>query len=132
VTIPTFVLDTGALIAVERADPRITALLLRVRAGQARLVVPDAVVAQAWRGGSGRQARIVALLGLKPDQLTTAALDTPAAKRIGVTIAECGHSDVVDIHVALLAREKEATVLTSDRADLLRVHPDLAGRIIDI
>lgn len=131
-TRPAFVLDAGALIALERADPRITALLVRVRAGQARLIIPDAVVAQVWRGGSGRQARIAALLVLKPDHLTTVALDTSAAKRIGIAIGAGGPGDVVSAHVAMLARERNATVLTSDRTDLLRVDPGLARQIIDI
>jgi hypothetical protein len=42
-----------------------------------------ATLAQVWRGGGGRQARISALLGLKSQQCAKAPLDTAAAKRIG-------------------------------------------------
>ena len=100
-----FVLDSGALIALERAEPAMTGLLMRVRTGQARLVLPDAVLAQVWRGGAGKQARIAALLGLKAGRCVTVPLETAAAKRIGLTIGQCGHADVVDVHVALVARD---------------------------
>ena len=66
--VATFVVDSDALIGLERARPELTALLLQVRAGRARVVVPDAVLAKVWRGGTGRQARIAALLGLSPQQ----------------------------------------------------------------
>lgn len=129
---PAFVLDSGALIAVERAAPAMTALLLRVRSGEARLILPDAVLAQVWRGGSGRQARIAALLGLQREQCERVALETDAAKRIGVRIRDCRHADVVDVHVALAAGDHRAAVITSDRGDILAVDPNLQERIIEI
>lgn len=128
----TFVLDSGALIALERAEPVMTGLLMRVRAGQARLVVPDGVVAQVWRGGMGRQARISALLGLKPERCATVPLETTAAKRVGLAIGECGHTDVVDVHVAMVARDHRAAVITSDRDDILLVDPGLKECIVEV
>ncbi len=130
--VPAFVLDSGALIALERAAPAMTALLLRVRSGQARLVVPDAVLAQVWRGGSGRQARIAALLGLQRKQCERVALETETAKRVGVRIRDCGNADVVDVQVALLAGEHRAAVITSDRDDILAVDSNLKDRIIEV
>ena len=96
------------------------------------MVVPDAVLAQVWRGGTGRQARISALLGLKPERCVMAPLETAIAKRVGFMIGECGHTDVVDVHVALVAREQHAVVITSDRDDILMVAPDLKERIVEI
>jgi predicted nucleic acid-binding protein len=128
----TFVLDSGALIALERARPEITALLLQVRAGRARVIVPDAVLAQVWRGGSGRQARIAALLGLKPEQCVKVPLETGAAKRIGTAIGQCAHADVVDVHVALLARQHHAAVVTTDLDDLVKIDAGLADRIVKL
>jgi len=96
------------------------------------LIVPDAVLAQVWRGGGGRQARLSTLLGLKPEQCLKVPLETDAAKRIGATIGRCGHSDVVDVQVALLARHHRAAVVTSDRDDLVDVDPDLGDLIVDI
>lgn len=130
--VPVFVLDAGALIALERAAPAMTALLARVRAGHARLLVPDAVVAQVWRGGTGRQARIAVLLGLKPEHSRAVPLDTTAAKRIGSLIRTSDHADVVDVQVAMIAMDNGAAVITSDRDDITAVSNELADRIIDV
>lgn len=128
----TFVLDAGALVALERADEFMLDLLRRVRAGRGRLILSDAVLAQAWRDGSGRQARIGTLAALRPEHCARVALDTDAAKRVGVRIAECGHTDVVDVHVALLALQHFAVVITSDRSDIEAVDSSLRERIVDI
>lgn len=109
-----------------------TRLLIEVRSGAARVIVPDAVLAQVWRGGAGEQARIAALVGLKPEQCATVALDTDAAKRIGVRIGECRHADVVGVQVALVADVQKAAAITADRDDILAVSPALADLIIDI
>lgn len=107
-------------------------LLTRAKAGQAQLLVPDAVVAQVWRTGSGRQSRLSVLLGLPSEQCRRLPLDTTAARRIGSAIGTTGHTDVVDVHVALVAIENGAAVITSDRSDLVAVDPRLASRIVDI
>lgn len=127
-----FVLDAGALIALERADGFMLELLRRVSQGHARLILPDSVLAQVWRGGSGRQARVATLLALRPDKCLRVALDTEAAKRIGVQIAVSGHADVVDVQVAVLAQRHGGAVITSDRKDLLAVDPTLRDRIVEI
>ena len=126
------VLDSGALVALEKARPEITALLMRVRAGEVRMLVPDAVIAQVWRGGGGRQARVAALLSLKRDRCARLRLDTPTAKRIGVRIGTCGHTDIADVHVALAAEDHGAGVVTSDRQDILTVSPALRDVIMDV
>lgn len=109
-----------------------TRLLMEVRSGTARVIVPDAALAQVWRGGAGRQARIAALLGLKPERCAKVALDTDMAKRIGVKIGECDHADVVDVQVALVADEQAAAVVTSDRDDIAAIIPELAEFIVDV
>jgi len=45
---------------------------------------------------------------------------------LGLLLAKSGTSDVVDAHVALLARRLQATVLTSDPDDLTVLDPTLA------
>lgn len=127
-----FVLDSGALIALEKASPFMTRLLIEVRSGNARVIVPDAVLAQVWRTGAGRQARIATLIGLRREHCLTVPLDTDAAKLIGGRAGTCGHGDVVDVHVALAAERHGAAVVTSDRHDITVVSPDLADRIVDI
>ena len=96
------------------------------------MLVPDAVLAQVWRSGAGRQARISALLGLKAEQCGKIPLDTEAAKRIGARVGQCGHADVVDVHVALAARHYGAAVITSDRDDTLAVDSGLKEMVVDV
>ncbi len=76
-----------------------TGLLLRVRAGQACLVLPDSVLTQVWRGGTGRQARIAALLGLKSERCVTVPLETAAAR-----VAPGAHLLAVFCDTAISAR----------------------------
>lgn len=110
------VLDAGALVAVARgrADLRDTVGL--ARRGRVRLVTSGAVVAQVWCGGP-RQARLAALLG--SGLVEERALDGAAGRRVGELAARQGQADVVDGHVALLAADLHAAVLTSDVDDLL-------------
>lgn len=114
------VLDTGALLALERGQPRVRALLRRTLEGGGRVSVPAGVVAQAWRGGP-RQARVARLLG--DPVVEVAPLDDVTSRAVGLLCGRSGHADVVDVHVALLAREQDAAVVTSDPDDLARVDP---------
>ena len=115
-------LDTGALLAVERGDVRIRALLRRALEHELPIDVPAGVVAQAWRGGH-RQARLARLLG--DPQVHIPPLDGPTARAVGALCGRSGHSDVVDVHLALHALEQGHSVVTSDPGDLSRVHPQL-------
>ncbi|MBV9142609.1 MAG: hypothetical protein JO115_17140 [Pseudonocardiales bacterium] len=54
------------------------------------------------------------------------------AKRIGLAMGGCGHTDVVDVHVALVARDHRAVVITSNRDDILAVAPDLQERVAEV
>ncbi len=115
----TSVLDTGALIAIDRADEWGRAFLRR-RLGA--IVVPAAVLAQAWRDGA-RQARLARFL--VSDGTVVEALDELAAKAVGVILGRTGTSDVVDASVVVSARRHQALVLTTDPADLLKIDPNL-------
>jgi hypothetical protein len=55
------VLDAGALIAFERADPRVRALLREALRRGTRLIVPAGVLGQVWRDGA-RQVVLRALI----------------------------------------------------------------------
>jgi hypothetical protein len=109
------VLDAGAIIALERCDTRMLALadeLYRVR----RIgYVPAGVMAQTWRG-SARQHAMVWLL--RAGAVRVDPLSEDVAYRLGILLAKSGTSDVVDAHVALLARRLQPIVLTSDPDDL--------------
>ena len=114
--------DAGALIAIERRSRRMQALLDEIDRRDWQVAVPAGAVAQAWRGGP-RQARIAALLG--DERTEVVPLDDPAARAVGLLCGRSGHPDVVDVSVALCARQGNLHVVTSDPTDLLAVDDTL-------
>jgi len=111
------VLDAGALIGIDRGSVTVRGYVLLADRGKVRLVTSSAVIAQVWRGGN-RQARLARFLG--SDLVDEEGLDPDAGRRIGILAATVGTTDVVDGHVALMALERDALVLTSDAGDIAR------------
>ncbi len=108
----TAVLDSGALIAIDKRDRKVGAML-RVLQRQAEPVRTSAgAVAQVWRAGRQQANLARALPGLD-----VAVLDEVAAKKVGELLGSSGTSDLVDAHVALLA-QPGGHVLTSDEPDI--------------
>jgi hypothetical protein len=108
-------LDAGALIAIDKRDPRVR---VRLRVAQIdRLPVRTAAsaLAQVWRDGSRQAnlARVLAGVGVLP-------LGGDDARRVGELLGATGTTDVVDAHVATLA-EPADHVLTSDPKDMERL-----------
>lgn len=114
------VLDAGALIAFERADVRMRALLREAVTSGVRLVVPAGVLAQVWRGDA-RQAPLRALV--KAATTVVVPLDHVLAEAAGALCGRSGTSDVIDASVVLVARRFGAAVVTSDVGDLRRLDP---------
>lgn len=81
------------------------------------LCLPVGAVAQAWR--SPRQVRLTRLL--KSSDVDIAIMTPSIARAVGSLCAETGHDDVVDVHVALCARERGHAVVTSDPDDITRI-----------
>ncbi|MEA2137304.1 MAG: hypothetical protein QOG56_454 [Solirubrobacteraceae bacterium] len=108
----TLVLDAGALIAVERADRNMLALLAREHRAGRTPVTHGGVVGQVWRGAS-RNARVGRLLA----GVVVVALDETLGRAAGVLLARAGASDVIDAAVVLLATDGDE-ILTSDPHDL--------------
>jgi len=119
---PGLVLDAGALLAIEKGHVKIRALLRTAQREGLVLRVPAGVVAQVWRGGS-RKARVARLLA--DPTVRVLALDDVTARTVGLLAGRSRHADAVDVHVALVAREHRASVVTSDPDDLRRVDPTL-------
>jgi rRNA-processing protein FCF1 len=117
------VLDTGALIAFERGDARIRALVREALKTGARLVIPAGVLGQAWRGAA-RQAPLRALV--KGPTTVVPALDQVLAEAAGILCGRAGTSDVIDASVVLVARRERASVITSDVDDLRHLDPRLS------
>jgi predicted nucleic acid-binding protein len=116
-------LDTGALLAL---DQPAKAQLMKTRIDELRyrrgtLCIPAEVVAQAWR--SPRQVRLARLV--KSFDVEIAVMDLDVARSVGLMCAATGHHDVIDVHVALCARERGHAVVTSDVDDISRVDPSL-------
>lgn len=111
------VLDAGALIALDRNDREVWAML-RVAADEGGLVqVPAGVIGQSWRNGS-RQALLVRALR----HCDEVVLDGTIARAAGLLCGTTGTADVIDATVALSAaassQSLDTSLLTSDPGDL--------------
>jgi hypothetical protein len=108
------VLDAGALIAFERGDRHVKAILTTALALKSRIFVPASVLAQVWRGGPG--AAPLARL-LEAGQVVDPLAET-RAKEIGLRLGERDANDVVDAHVVCCAVQFRAAIATSDPKDI--------------
>jgi hypothetical protein len=116
-------LDAGALLALDHPAKAIAMqarLTEAVRRG-GTICVPVSAIAQAWR--SSRQVRLARLL--KSRDIDVAVMTPNIARSVGLLCARSGHDDVIDVHVALCARERGHAVITSDPGDISRVDPAL-------
>src|SRR5688500_17921226 len=109
------VLDTGAMIALERNDREMWAAL-RVAARRGLDVIgPSTALAQAWRG-----QRTQASLARALSHCEIAAFD-PLARQVGELCGVTDTSDICDAHVALVASARASVLYTSDPSDLRRL-----------
>lgn len=108
----TAILDTGALIALERNDREMWVRLKGALASDDVPVTHAGVVGQAWRGGP-QQARLASALG----GIEVRAVDEALGRLSGQLLAASGLSDVIDAAVALLAHDGD-DIFTSDPKDL--------------
>jgi hypothetical protein len=114
--------DAGGLIALDRNDRRVIALLARARELGARITLPATALAQAVRQPA-QQVRLSRLARQPTTQL--AALDGKDATQVGMLLASSRSSDIVDAHVVICARRNGEPVITSDPKDLERLDPTL-------
>ena len=108
----TVVLDAGALIAIDRRDRTVGAMLRLLQRDAVPLVTSGAVVAQAWRDPR-RQANLARLL----TGVHVAPLDEGAGRRVGELLRANKTTDLVDAHVSLLVHNQDR-VLTGDVDDI--------------
>jgi hypothetical protein len=107
------VLDAGALIAFERGDRRIRALLMLADKTRDGILVPASALAQVWRGGA-RSAPLVRLIAAgKVD-----SLDELRAREVGERLGRRDKSDIADAHVVCCALDRDADLITSDPEDM--------------
>lgn len=117
---PGVVLDAGGLIALDRNDRRVIALLARAAETRARVTIPATALAQAIRRPE-RQVRLVRLARQPTSDVVP--LDRVEATSVGRLLAASGTADVIDAHVVVCARRTGQSVVTSDPDDLRRLHP---------
>jgi hypothetical protein len=107
------VLDSGALIALERNDRAMWRRLKTATLAGEVPVTHGGVVGQAWRGHGPRQALLArALTGID-----VRPLDAPLGRAAGELLAAAGHADVIDAALVLLSDDGDR-IVTSDPDDL--------------
>lgn len=109
----TYVLDSGALIALERGDRAMWRRYKSARLAGDIPVTHGGVVGQAWRGGGPRQARLAAALA----GIEVRPLDEAAGRAAGNLLRAAGASDVIDAALVVLAQDGDE-IVTSDAGDL--------------
>ena len=107
------ILDTGALIEFDRGNRKVAALVKAAEQRGETVLASSGCVAQAWRGGRGRQALLARLLKGVDER----GIGPEVSRVIGALCVAANRYDVVDGHVALLADAGDL-VLTSDVSDL--------------
>jgi hypothetical protein len=120
------VLDSGALIALEKND---RAMWRRLKAALLAKSVPvshGGIVGQVWRGGGPRQALLaVALAGID-----VRPLDDRLGRAAGNLLARDGGADVIDAALVLLADDGD-DIVTSDPEDVEPLAAQL-GRHVEL
>ncbi len=117
-----YVLDAGALIALERNDRAMWARLQVAAASELSLLVPSTALAQAWRGGASQ-----ALLARALAYCDVAPFD-PMARDVGELCGRVGTADLCDAHVALVASRVGDWLCTSDPDDMVRLLAACPGK----
>ena len=120
-------LDAGALIALDRGDKRMIALLNVALAQGRAFRVPSGVLEQAWRNG---RIQVTLARFLRSEEVKIIPLDEQLARSCGELCGATNTSDIVDASVVILARERRDPIVTSDPNDLRRLDP--AATIIPV
>jgi len=109
------VLDAGGLIAVDRLDRKVGAILRVAQQRNMPVRTSATAVAQVWRSGS-RQANLARVL----TGIDVAALDMQTDGSVGEVLALSRTADVVDGHLGFIVRSGD-TVLTSDTNHIKKI-----------
>ncbi len=122
----TLILDAGALVALERGDRDTWRRLNEESADGRKAATHGGVVAQIWRGGSGRQAR----LALAMRGITVHDLGDSLGRTTGVLLGRSGTSDAIDAALVVLAKDDDR-IITSDPVDIAYLAL-IAGKHVDV
>jgi hypothetical protein len=107
-------LDTGALVALERRDTRVMALIHAAQ-GQGRAITVSApVVVEWWRGQKGPAAHLLTAFYVEP-------LGSKLARLAGAALANVKGASATDAVVMASAALRGDIVLTGDLQHLTRL-----------
>jgi predicted nucleic acid-binding protein len=109
------ILDSGAIIASERNDPTLAAILKAARKNRTPILVPATVVAETWRGprAHARTAHLFGSVDGFPE------LNEQSARHVGALLAISKTAAIVDGNVVAIAIAlRPATIVTSDVHDV--------------
>lgn len=120
-TAPGITLDAGALIALDRGNKRMIALLREALQQRRGFRIPAGVVGQAWRDG---RVQVALSRFLRADEVEIIPLDERLSRTCGELCGIAGTSDVIDASVVILARERGDIIISSDPDDLHRLDPN--------
>jgi hypothetical protein len=110
------ILDTGALLAVDRAERATIAQLRVAEQNGIALLSTGAVIAEAWRDEGGRQANLARLL----KAVDVRPVDERLGRLAGVLLGRSGVTSATDGTVVAIAAVGDR-VLTSDPDDINRL-----------
>jgi len=117
------ILDSGALVAVDRNDRSMAARLRAAQLHGLELRSNAMVVAQVWRDPQGRQASLARLLRA----IDVRSVSERDGRQAGVLLAAAGTADPIDATVVLLAAPGDR-ILTSDPSDLQQLAETAGNR----
>jgi predicted nucleic acid-binding protein len=120
------VLDSGALIALERNDRSVWAVLKVAALQGSDVLVPSAALAQVWRG-TARQAQLASAL----QHCVIASFDS-VARSVGELCGRTRTADICDAQVAIVAATHGDVLYTSDPKDMRRLIAAYASGIPNI
>jgi hypothetical protein len=122
----TLVLDSGALVAAERNERTMWRRLKGALSAGEPPLTHGGIIAQVWRGGSGRQALLArALAGVE-----VVPLDDELGRNAGALLGAAGMNDAIDAALVRLARDDDV-IVTDDAGDIVRLAA-ASGSHIDV
>lgn len=116
---PNLTFDTGALIALERWDRPMMAILAAAERDEKRIYMPQVVLVEWWRGESRRGRQILEAITVDPFTTRQARIAGEALAAMGERARGRGSTLSIDALVMASAAERGDIVLTSDPDDLL-------------
>jgi hypothetical protein len=107
------ILDSGALIALDRNDRAMWRRLAVARVAGTAPVCHGGIIGQVWRGRGPRQARLAKAV----EGVDVRPLDAELGRAAGELLAKVQQRDVIDAALVLLADDGDH-IVTSDPGDL--------------